>query len=223
MSEPQRARVDNVFFLGTGRCGTVTVTRACEHLTNFTAGHETLSRRLGDERFDYPLHHIEADNRLSWLLGELGARFDDSQVLYVHLLRDPDDVARSHVRRWDSPFRASIIRAFSHGVIKRSHEYTEREILQACEFYVRTVTTNIDEFLRSRPSMRIDIEGARGCFPEFLDRIGAEGDIGAALDELSYNHNASPPVAAADQAESNEPATSATSDDDVERLTTPQE
>ena len=38
--------------------------------------------------------------------------------------------------------------------------------------------------------MRIDIETARQTFPEFWKRIGAEGDLEAALEELRLNHHA---------------------------------
>jgi hypothetical protein len=60
-----------VFVLCTGRSGSLTYIRACSHITNYTAGHETGSRKLGDDRFSYPDNHIEADNRLSWFPGTL--------------------------------------------------------------------------------------------------------------------------------------------------------
>ena len=55
----------------------------------------------------------------------------------------------------------------------------------------RTVTANIELFLRDKSQvMRIDIETARQTFPEFWKRIGAEGDLEAALEELRLNHHA---------------------------------
>ena len=53
-------------------------------MTNFTAGHETRTNRLGAARLDYPDRHIEADNRLSFFLGKLNARWGDD-AHYVHL------------------------------------------------------------------------------------------------------------------------------------------
>jgi ferritin-like protein len=50
----------------------MTFIRACQHITNYTAGHETRSTLLGEARVAYPDQHIEADNRLSWMLGKLG-------------------------------------------------------------------------------------------------------------------------------------------------------
>jgi hypothetical protein len=57
----------NVFILGTGRCGTLTISRAFEHATNFTSAHESASPSL--YLMDYPKDHIETDNRLAWMLG----------------------------------------------------------------------------------------------------------------------------------------------------------
>jgi hypothetical protein len=59
--------VVNVFVLGRGRCGSTTFIRAYKHISNFTSGHETRARLLGEARLNYPDHHIEADNRLSWM------------------------------------------------------------------------------------------------------------------------------------------------------------
>lgn len=53
------------------------------HCTNYTAGHETLRPRLGDERFAYPAYHVEADNRLAWLLGRLERHYG-KDAFYVH-------------------------------------------------------------------------------------------------------------------------------------------
>jgi hypothetical protein len=61
----------NIFLLCTGRCGSSTFIKAASHIINYSAGHETQTQHLGQKRFDYANHHIEADNRLSWLLGRL--------------------------------------------------------------------------------------------------------------------------------------------------------
>ena len=181
----------NVVVLCTGRCGSVTFTRACGHLTNFTASHEAFSGKIGPARFDFPPNHIEVDNRLSWSLGGLGARWDPEDVLYVHLKRDREAVARSFLKRWDSKFRPSIIRAFGHGIVQRVKDWPEEQRLDVCRHYVDTVTANIDDFLRARPSMTVDVENVETDFALFLDRIGAQGDRDAALDEWRVRHNAS--------------------------------
>ena len=61
----------NIFILNTGRCGSTTFIKACEHIKNYTCAHESLLTEIGAQRFNYPQDHIEADNRLSWLLGRL--------------------------------------------------------------------------------------------------------------------------------------------------------
>lgn len=181
----------NIFVLGTGRCGSVTFARACDHFTNYTSGHETLARLVGEDRLDYPPDHIEIDNRLSWFLGPLGARFADDTTLYVHLIREHDAVVDSFVRRWDSPFRASIIRAFGHGIVMRTSDWHDDEIRTVCETYVSTVNDNIREFLRHRDSIEVDIADGASMLPLIADRIGAIGDIEAALSEFTVHHNAS--------------------------------
>ena len=40
----------NVFILCTGRCGSLTFTRACGHMTNFTTAHESRVALIGDAR-----------------------------------------------------------------------------------------------------------------------------------------------------------------------------
>lgn len=178
-----------MFVLGTGRCGTVTFIRACEHLDNYTAGHETRARLVGSERFAYPGDHIEADNRLAWFLGGLGQAFDDRSTLYVHLRRDPDDVAASFMRRWDTASKASIIRAFGHGVVMRRDPWDTPE--DVCRFYVRTVTDNIDAFLEGRRCMTMWLDEIGSEFPSFLDRLDATGDLDGAVAEWGTRHNAS--------------------------------
>src|SRR5438132_14275765 len=91
----------NVFVLCTGRCGSQTFIKACSHLSNYSSAHESRMPLLGPERLRYPINHIEADNRLSWLLGRLDKAYAD-EAFYVHLIRDEEAVAASFVRRYDS-------------------------------------------------------------------------------------------------------------------------
>ncbi len=188
-----RARpLRNVFVLGTGRCGTVTFSSACGHFDNYTAGHESRRGELSAARFEYPEHHIESDNRLSWFLGELGRRFDDDETLYVHLTRSPDDVVASYTRRWDSGFRSNIGRAFGHGIVVRTEDWPADEVQSVIRFYVETVTANIEAFVEGRPSMSMQLEAIQAQFPDFIERVGASGDLAAAAAELRVMHNASP-------------------------------
>jgi hypothetical protein len=181
-----------VFVLCTGRCGSTTFSKACEHLTNYTSAHQSNAEaKLFDERFDYPENHIEVDNRLSWFLGELGRRFDATESLYVHLTRDPEEVAKSYNDRWNKS--VGIIPAFARGVLLTRYNWTDDEKMDVCRFYVKTVNANITEFLSSRQSvsMSVSLEDIHEDFNAFLDRISAVGDLEAARQEWSCHHNAS--------------------------------
>ena len=178
----------NVFVLCAGRCGSVTFTRACEHATNFTAGHESRVKLLGEERLNFPANHIEADNRLAWLLGRLDARFG-RDACYVHLRRDREQCARSHNRRWE---RGGMMHAYARALLRR-RERRERH-LDVCHDYLLTVEQNIELFLKDKPHrMEVQLEDLPETFPTFWRWIGAEGDLDAALRELETLHNAAKP------------------------------
>ncbi len=178
-----------VFVLCTGRSGSVSFYKACSHITNFTAGHESLSDKLGDSRFDYPDFHIEADNRLSWFLGVLGEKFSDDDTLYVHLLRDRDLTARSFIKRWNAP--GGIIAAFYKGILKSQfRKPTRDEILQVCLDYVDTVNTNIAYFLRDKPNvLTVRLDTIKEDFKKFWGEIDAAGELERALQEFDVAHN----------------------------------
>lgn len=180
-----------VFVLNTGRCGSTTMIRACEHLTNYSAGHETRSIEIGEQRFAYPDQHVEADNRLSWFLGDLERRFG-KDPLYVHLLRSPEEVALSFWNRWDPKRGGRIINAFANGILLTGRPWPLERRLEICRFYVDTVTANIESFLADKPHrMTVRLEEAASWFPRFWERIEGDGDQAAALAEFSIRHNSS--------------------------------
>jgi len=175
----------NVFILCTGRCGSTTFIRACEHITNFTAAHESRAGHIGKQRLAYPSNHIEADNRLSWFLGRLENRYGD-RAHYVHLTRDPTDVARSYARRWD----VGIMRAYHDGVLWQMDPANVRE--DVAMDYCQTVLANTDQFLANKSNvMSMQLENAQDQFTEFWQWIGAEGDLQAALAEWDSKTNSS--------------------------------
>lgn len=186
----------NIFVLSTGRCGSMTFARACSHLTNYTAGHETRAHLLPPERLAYPDNHIESDPRLAWFLGALGEKYDGKPVLYVHLTRDPAETARSLVRHAlptaEKPvsYPANMLRAFGHGIVMRPNVWEDYEAVARA--YVDTVNGNIREFLSHRGILRrchVEI-GNDGQFADFLARIVAKGKR-AAMAEWKVRHNAS--------------------------------
>ncbi|NBP79561.1 glycosyltransferase family 2 protein [bacterium] len=176
----------HVFVLCTGRCGSLSLAKACGHFTNYTSGHET-NRATGPARLTYPEGHIEVDNRLAWFLGAVEAQYG-SDAFYLHLVRDENKVAASYDRRWHH--HGSLIRGFNEGICGRVQpaEETAREL-------VETVNANIRAFLRDKPhTLTGDIDDAVSWFPRFTDMIGARGDLNAALAEFDQRHNKSEPT-----------------------------
>lgn len=161
-------------------------------MTNFTAGHETRWGKIGEDRLAYPPNHIEVDNRLSWYLGRLDKKYGDNAV-YVHLTRDPDQVAASYNRRWT--LYAGIIPSYARG-IALSQLYD----ISVCYDYIDTVEENIELFLRDKSRVyRIDIAEPHEVFKQFWNGIGAQGDLEKALEAFEHKFNAS--AAPAEEAE----------------------
>jgi hypothetical protein len=174
----------NIFVLSTGRCGSTTFIMACRHITNFTCAHESRSSKLGDDRFDYPENHIEADNRLSWLLGRLDKKYGDHPI-YIHLKRNENDTARSLIKRYSS----GIMRAYRFGGILLKLPKDSDPMTVALD-YINTVNRNIELFLRDKTiTMEIHLETIDQDFRKFWELINAKGDLNAALEELKMNYN----------------------------------
>jgi len=162
----------------------MTFIKACEHISNYSAAHESRVSKLGDDRIDYPLYHIEADNRLSWFLGRLDNKYRDDAV-YIHLTRDTKKIADSYNRRWTHP--RTIVRAFANSILM-----SEELSVNPCIDYVRTVSENITYFLRDKTQIfHINIDEPEESFSEFWNYINAEGDLDLALREFKTLHNPS--------------------------------
>jgi len=173
----------NVFVLTTGRSGSLTFAEACRHITNYTTGHETRVGLVGEARLAYPDDHIEIDNRLAWFLGRLQEAFGD-RAFYVHLRRDHEATAASHVKRWNKP----AMQSYRKGILWDVDPETDR--LALARDLNLTMNSNIELYLRDKSKvMGIDIETAGQSFPTFWQAIGAEGDLQAALAELSVKHH----------------------------------
>ena len=174
----------NVFVLCTGRSGSTTFAKAAAHISNYTSGHEERARLLGAQRLAYPPNHIEADNRLTWMLGRLDEAFGP-RAFYVHLTRSPDRTAQSFNERWNDRF--GIISAYRNGILMGSDE----DAMAICNDYVETVNANIRAFLKDKPEqMHFELEFAARDWPVFWKRIDAKGDFAASLREWEVSHNA---------------------------------
>lgn len=174
----------NIFVLSTGRCGSTTFIKACEHITNYSSVHESRCTNLHQERLNYPENHIEADNRLTWVLGRLDKKYDD-QAFYVHLSRNDDDTARSFASRYSY----GIIKAYREGILTGLPG--ENNPISVSLDYCETVNSNIDLFLKDKSKkMSITLENIDDDFRKFWELIGAEGDINAGLSEFKTKYNA---------------------------------
>lgn len=175
----------NVFILNTGRCGSSTFIKACEHITNFSAAHESLSTKLGEKRLAYPDNHIEADNRLSWFLGRLDEKYTNN-AFYVHLTRNRSDVINSFNKRENF----GIMKAYKEGILLGGEK--SQSINNIAEDYIETIESNIHLFLKDKSNkMNFNLESANDDFKIFWDFISAEGNLNSALAEWKINYNKS--------------------------------
>ncbi|GAB7021683.1 hypothetical protein JCM12178A_02410 [Salidesulfovibrio brasiliensis] len=187
--QKEQQGLSNVFVLGTGRCGTVTFSKACESMTNWTAGHETNSHLLFQDRLEYPQKHIEVDNRLSWMLGRLDALYGDDP-LYVHIYRDPMETTLSYAKR---TWPGSIVRAYAEGIIlHKPDEPTNYNVEEYGLDMIDVVTANIRHFLKDKSkTMLFPLHEAKRLWPVFWRLVRAEGDFERSLAVWDVKHNAS--------------------------------
>ncbi|MFW5837944.1 MAG: hypothetical protein ACOCVM_08030 [Desulfovibrionaceae bacterium] len=189
MSDARTPQLNHVFVLGTGRCGTVTFIEACRRIDNWTVGHETNTNRLFKERLAYPHRHIEADNRLAWMLGRLDVVYGDAP-LYVHLYRDPEQTMRSYARR---AWPGSILRAYAQGVIlDRPDDPRSYSLEEYALDMIDVVTANIRHFLKDKTkTMLFPLHRAKELWPVFWRLVHATGDFEGALGVWDVKHNPS--------------------------------
>lgn len=175
----------NVFVLSTGRCGSTTFIKACSHITNYSSAHESLSTCIGKQRLSYFKNHIEADNRLCWLLGRLENTFGDD-AFYVHLTRNIEETIASFSKRIDF----GIMKAYEQGVLMHdNHMASPNDIARD---YIDTINSNIKIFLEGKQNqINISLETITSDFPVFWERVNATGDINAAMQEWKKKYNAS--------------------------------
>jgi hypothetical protein len=141
---------------------------------------------LDQDRFNYPVNHIEADNRLAWLLGRLDKAYGDD-AFYVHLRRSEADTALSFTKRYSF----GIIRAYRRdGIIMGLPEQTDP--MAVARDYCQTVNSNIELFLKDKTrKIEINLEDIDRDFAVFWKIIGAEGRLDAALAEFNTHYNSS--------------------------------
>lgn len=174
----------NIFILNAGRCGSSTFVQACKHISNFSSAHESRSTLTGEQRLKYPDNHIEADNRLCWLLGRLDHEYGND-AYYVHLTRNRQQSVESFVKRKDY----GIMLAYREGILMGGEQQSATEIAND---YLETVDRNISLFLKDKDNtMPFSLESAARDFIDFWHWIGARGEQDRALAEWLVHYNAS--------------------------------
>ena len=168
-----------VFVTGTGRCGTTTFSKACSHITNFTSGHETHWNPGFDNSkvHEFPDNHIEVDPHLFWHLGSLMWKYPDAY--WVHLVRARESCI-------DSLMKTSGI----HTWMKLAY-VGNTDLRQACGDYYDSTNKMIGDLFETVDFRRtMHLENLVEEWDDFWEWIGAEGDYGPAVAELSIKHNA---------------------------------
>jgi len=180
----------NVFVLTSGRTGSMSFINACKHITNYSCGHESRTSHFEKDKFNYPLDHIESDNRLSWFLGDLDKKYGNDAI-YVVLKREMEPTAKSLFKRLKTP--TSIIKSFSSGILKTpTYKLKNNQLEEVSRLYYTSLYANIELFLKDKTQkMEIDLEDIDNGFEKFWKLIGAEGRFDSALETLKTPINTS--------------------------------
>ena len=164
-----------VIVVGTGRCGTVTFSKACAHIENFSVAHEGHAGTVGD--FDYPDDHIEVDSRLVECLAHLIERYPDA--MFVHLMRERDACV------------ASMASRKTQNVYCRLHFDADPDRQRAAE--VRYFEYNRRIQIMIPKAYVMWLESAQTMWPDFWSTIKAKGDFDASRAEWDTKYNATKP------------------------------
>jgi hypothetical protein len=106
-------------------------------------------------------------------------------------MRDFDATVDSFYHRLqNSSYRASIMNAFAHGILMKPGDWQIDQERDLAAFYVQTVRSNIDLFLKDRVHHTVHLEDGGESFNEFLQMIDAEGDMEKVRSTWLTVHNA---------------------------------
>ena len=175
-----------IFVTGTGRCGSVTFSKACRHVTNYTSGHETHTNKTTPEglcgdvaNWQYPDNHIEVSPQLVIGIPILRRRYPAAK--WVHLVRgDRGACARSLCQRSD-------MRAFAQYWFLNA---APDELSVAYAVY-DTVRSLCEALLPD--AFTLQLEQARLQWPACWEFLGARGDFQSSLYEWHRRYNATIP------------------------------
>ena len=177
-----------VFVTGTGRCGSVTFSRACRHITNYTGGHEThtnkrfAKKRIGDIlNLEYPDNHIEVSPQMAIQIPLLRDKYPDAK--WVHLIRtDRDACARSLCARSDMVAFATY-NFLNENPDPVAVSYAVYDTMRAIVDASLAIASHHDQ------AIRMHLETIKTEWDLFWSWIGAEGDFDASLAEWDRRYN----------------------------------
>lgn len=168
-----------VFVTGTGRCGSVTFSRACATITNFTSSHEAIATDLA-----YPDNHIEVNCQLHSCIERLVLRYPDA--FFVHLIRRRDECIES-------------LAAMDHGRVMLQYWSIYPTVvsvgggaIDVAESFYDSVTARIDSAIsniRSNRRFVFRLECSGRDWKKFLFMIRAQSDpvAGAEVWKSKFN------------------------------------
>jgi hypothetical protein len=168
-----------IFVTGTGRCGTVTFTKACSHIENFTSAHESHSGEVGN--WKYPTNHIEVDPRLAYSTAVLSDLYPDA--LIIHLVRDKSTAITSLAKRTS----INKFRDFHFG------SSNCKDMNKIANVYYDTTNTMLRKVLKlHKNTCEYSLEKMKAIhWEQFWKSIGAEGNFRKSLQEWDVKHNRS--------------------------------
>ena len=161
------------------------------------ARHGVVSEPVAEAMAEGALAHSGASYSLAITgIAGPGAESPDKPAgtVFIALARRTDGETSSIARRWGG--RLSFSRAFGESMLMRGGKNTKEDRIDIARFQVRTVVANVRLFmstLEATQQMEVELTEAATWFPEFWNRIGAQGDQRAALAEFAIKYNASGP------------------------------
>lgn len=116
----------NVFFLSPGRTATTSIVKVFSNVGAMTAGHETRVKETYETRLNYPINHIEADNRLTFFMPQLTEKYGNEAVLVI-VVRDRKKIAASYSKRW---FKTNLPKLYAQGILLRDFSENTDTLLE---------------------------------------------------------------------------------------------
>lgn len=166
-----------IFVTGTGRCGTVTFSKAASHATNYTVGHETHAGRVGD--WEYPDNHIEVSAQLVIAIPLLQEKYPDA--MWVHLNRTNRYACVQSLAKM-----REVMDAFSFVFFQKR----DPDPVLAAQAIYDTLTHLCRNSLR-RVGFEFKLEAAQFWWPYCWRWMRCEGDLEASVKEWDTKYNAS--------------------------------